>query len=146
MKHLRLAILALGLISILSADNAIAADTATIDVTAEVLGTCSFDTTAYTMDFGQIDPTGTGDVTATVDLAFTCTNGSGWTLQDVSGIQTMDDGGTNTLDYSIDAYTQAGTGSGATQSVTVTGRIADADYGTAVAANYSDTLTIDINP
>ena len=133
------------MITLLVTGNALSADTASIDVTAEVLGTCSFNTTSYTMDFGSIDPTSTGDITATVSLDFTCTNGTDWDLDDESGPQTMSDG-TNDLAYSIDAYNLSGTGSGASQVVDVTGRIADTDYGTAVASTYSDTLTINILP
>lgn len=146
MKCFKTVLQAILIICVLAMGNAFAQDTATIDVTAEVLGTCSFDTTSYSMDFGQIDPTGTGDVTANVTLSFTCTNGSGWTLDDVSGNQTMTDGGTNSLAYSIGGYTTSGTGTGNTQTVLITGSIADTAYGGAVAANYTDTLTININP
>ena len=145
MKRMKLVVLMVAMITVFATGNALSADTASIDVTAEVLGTCSFNTTSYTMDFGPIDPTSTGDIIATVNLDFTCTNGTDWDLDDVSGPQTMSDG-TNNLAYSIDAYTLTGNGLGVSQIVDVTGRIADTDYGTAVASTYSDTLTINILP
>ena len=106
----------------------------------------AFDVSEYNMNFGQIDPTGTGDVTSTVSISLTCTNGSGWTLNDVSGNQTMSDGGSNTLAYSIDGYSLTGLGTGNIQTFDITGRIADTAYGGAVAASYTDTLTISITP
>lgn len=145
MKKMKLAALALSLVGILAAGNATAADTATVDVSATILATCSFDTTSYTMAFGNIDPTDTGDKTASVNLALTCTNGTAWTLDDVSGAQTLTSG-SGPLAYSIDAYTLSGTGTGATQNVLVTGRITEANYEVAAADVYADSRTINVNP
>jgi hypothetical protein len=150
MKSIKLAVLTIALVGLFGVGNAFAAGQATINVSAEVLGTCSFTTSTYDMAFGQIDPTQTGPVTASVDLAFKCTKDTAWTLDDESlttaGTKTMTDGGANTLDYSIDSYTLDGTGDGTEQTVTVTGRILETDYATAVAGNYTDSFTIDINP
>lgn len=148
MKRMKLAALALSLVGILTAGNALAVDTATITVSANVLGTCSFDTAAYTMAFGAIDPLMAADATQTAALAFTCTNGSNWALDDVSGARSMAGAGANTLAYSIDAYAAnlTGTGTGLTQNVAVTARITQAQAGVALVDTYNDTVTINLNP
>lgn len=147
MKSIKLALLAIVLVGLFGVGNVFAAATATIDVSATVLGTCSFDTTSYTMAFGDIDPASSGDVTQTVDLIFTCSNGTTYTLDDISGPQSMT--GTvppGSLAYSIDGYNLSELGTGSSQTLTITGRIADTDYQVAAADVYTDTLTIDINP
>jgi hypothetical protein len=146
MKKMKLAALALSLAGILAAGNALALDTATISVSANVLGTCTFDTASYTMAFGAIDPLMAIDTTKDVNLAFTCTNGTNWALDDVSGSQTMTGSGANTLAYSIDSYSQAGTGTGATQNVAITGRITSLQAQAAAVDTYSDSLTLNLNP
>jgi hypothetical protein len=147
MQKMKLAALALSLVGVLAAGNAMALDTATINVSATVLGTCSFDTNTYAMAFGEIDPAGSGDKTASVNLAFTCSNGTTWALDDENGAKTMAGAFTATnMAYSIDGYTLSGLGNGSTQNVTVTGRIADTAYQVAAADVYTDSFTIDINP
>ena len=147
MKSIKLALLAIVLVGLFGVGNVFAAATATIDVSATVLGTCSFDTTSYTMAFGDIDPASSGDVTQAVDLIFTCSNGTTYTLDDISGTQSMTGAvPPGSLAYSIDGYTLSALGTGSSQTVTITGRIADTDYQVAAADVYTDTLTIDINP
>jgi hypothetical protein len=146
MKKMKLAALALSLAGILAAGNALALDTATISVSANVLGTCTFDTASYTMAFGAIDPLTAIDATKDVNLAFTCTNGTNWALDDVSGSQTMTGSGANTLAYSIDSYSQTGTGTGTTQNVAITGRITSLQAQAAAVDTYSDSLTLNLNP
>jgi hypothetical protein len=146
MKKIKLAAMALALFGILAGGNAFALDTATITVSANVLGTCTFDTTTYTMAFGAIDPLMAADATVNVGLAFTCTNGSNYALDDVSGIQTMTGSGANTLGYSIDPYALTGTGTGATQNVSILGRITSAQAQIAAVDTYNDSLTINLNP
>ena len=133
------------LVFVLVSVSAFAADTATVNVSAVVQGTCTFDTTAYNMNFPLIDGATTGDVTAAVNLAFTCSNGTPITLDDVSGAQTLVSGSGN-MAYAIDAYAAPATGTGATQNLAVTGRILEAVYSVAAADTYTDTLTININP
>lgn len=144
-KMMKLALLAL--VGVLAAGNAMAVDTATVDVSATVLGTCAFDTSTYNMAFGDIDPATSGDKTASVDLAITCSNGTTWTLDNEIGAKTMTGGFTGTsMTYSIDPYALSGVGTGTTQNVTVIGRIADTAYQVAAADSYADSFTIDINP
>jgi spore coat protein U-like protein len=147
MKRFRLMALALVLFAA-TATPVLSAGTATVNVTATVLGSCSFDTTTYTMAFGAIDPLAdAGDKTASINLAFNCSNGTPFSLGNVSGAQTLAGavaGGT--LPYSVNNYPLTGTGTGATQNLTITARIAELDYTTAPADSYTDTLTININP
>jgi len=134
------------LFGIFAAGNALAIDTANITVSANVLGTCTFDSNSYSMAFGAIDPLMAADATQAVSLAFTCTNGTNWALDDVSGVKTMAGSGANTLGYSIDAYTLAGTGTGATQNVAITGRITPAQASVAAVDTYNGALVINLNP
>lgn len=134
------------LIGLFAASSALAVDTANIAVSANVLGTCAFNTNAYTMAFGAIDPLMAADATNTVDLDFTCTSGTNWALDDVSGAQSMAGSGANTLAYSIDAYGATGTGTGASQLVSITGRITPAQAGVAAVDSYTDALVINLNP
>jgi len=154
MRSLKLTVLALSLIGIFGAGNTLAADTATINASATVLGTCTFDVATYDLAFGVIDQTtlGAADVTATANLEFTCSNGTVWTLDDETlsavGAKSMSGAVTaGSLAYQIDDdYTFTGTGTGLTQTVTVAGTILNADAAGAAADVYTDSFTIDINP
>jgi len=145
-KMMKLALLAL--VGVLAAGNAMAVDTATVDVSATVLGTCAFNTSTYNMAFGDIDPAIAGDKTASVTLDFTCSNGTTWTLTDASLLSPSMTGAftATSMAYSIDGYTTSGLGTGNPQTVTVTGRIADGIFQAAAADVYTDSFTIDINP
>ncbi len=145
MKSLKLAVLAIGLVGLFGVGNAMAADTATIAVSANVLGTCAFDTTAYTMDFGAIDPTGADDIVNT-NLAFTCTSGTNWALDDLDGPQVMNSVGGNALNYLITQTVTSGTGTGASESVLIKGTISTANKSGAAVDSYTDSLTINLIP
>ena len=130
------------------ASSAFAAGSTDLTVQANVLGTCSFDAAAYTMDFGNLDPAAAVNTNANATLDFTCANGTAYTIDDISGARTMA-GATDNLPYSIAAYATGGTGTGASQSVTLTGTVLAADYDIAsgrAAEAYSEVITININP
>ena len=147
MKRLTLAVLAISFASILAAGNALAADNADINVSATVLGACSFDAATFDLAFGDIDPTSLVDATASVDVEFTCSNGTDWTLDDVSGTHTTTGAvSADPLDYSIAAHATTGTGDGGTQAVTLDGTVAVADFSVATSDVYNDTINININP
>jgi len=147
MKKLILAALAICFVTILTAGNVLASDTADINVSATVLGTCSFDAGSFDLAFGNIDPASLVDATASVDVDFTCSNGTDWTLDDLSGTHTMTGAATaDTLDYSIAAHATTGTGTGSTQTVTLNGTVLVADFSAASSDVYSQTLNININP
>lgn len=146
MKTLKM--IGLALLFALVASTSFAAGSTDLTVQANVLGTCSFDAAAYTMDFGNLDPAAAVNTNITTQLGFTCSNGTGYTIDDISGASTMAGVGDN-LPYSIALYTLAGTGTGATQTVDLIGTVLAADYDIAsgrIAQAYSSTVTININP
>ena len=132
----------------LVASTSFAAGSTDLTVQANVLGTCAFNAAAYTMDFGNLDPAAAVDTNINTTLDFTCANGVNYTIDDISGARTMA-GATDNLPYSIAAYAVNGVGTGAAQSVTLTGTVLAADYDLAsgrAAEAYSETVTININP
>lgn len=134
--------LAFALVSV----SAFAADTASVDVSATVSPTCTFDATNFAMAFGAIDPTSAVDATATATVSFTCNTNDLITLDDLTGAYTMLSGA-DTLNYSIasGAIPTNGT-AGLSQSVTLTGTVAVADFQAAVAGSYTDAVAINILP
>lgn len=147
MKKLILAVLAISFASILATGNALAADNADINVSATVLGTCLFDAGSFDLAFGDIDPASAVDATASVDVQFTCSNGTDWTLDDVSGNRNMTGvANGDSLAYSIAAYGNTGTGTGSTQTVTLDGTVAVAAFQAVSSDVYTETITININP
>ena len=146
MKALKGIIIAI--VMTLVASTSFAAGSTDLTVQANVLGTCAFNAAAYTMDFGNLDPAAAVDRNATATLDFTCANGVNFTIDDISGGRTMT-GPTDTLAYNIAAYANTGVGTGAAQSVTLTGTVLAASYDLAsgrAAEAYSETVTININP
>ncbi|GAB4369036.1 MAG: spore coat U domain-containing protein [Deltaproteobacteria bacterium] len=140
----------------LGAGSAMAADTANVQVTATVVGSCSF-ATIPTVDFGNLDPTANVLVNApAVDLTFNCTTGVPYTLTDNKGgingslSSTLDDGSGNTIPYSLTYNNYAGVGAGAGVGneivSTLAGTIAANTYGGAPAGIYTDTIVFTINP
>jgi spore coat protein U-like protein len=143
----------LGLVLVLSGA-AMAGDSATVNVSANVVGTCKF-LTGGTMAFGDLDPSSGADKSATVTQpTFWCTKGSSYTISDDLGLyesgtqrRVKHASLTEYINYSMN-YTTTGTGSGRTSSATmnISGTITFADYRDASAGGYSDTVTLTINP
>lgn len=149
MKTLKLIVITM--MFALVATTSFAAGSTDLTVQATVLGTCSFNAAAYTMDFGSLDPAAAVNTNVTTTLGFTCSNGTTYTIDDISGGSTMAGVTTPavTLPYSIAAYTLTGTGSGAAQAVDLIGTVLAADYDIAsgqLAQAYTSTVTININP
>ena len=130
------------------ASTSFAAGSTDLTVQATVLGTCSFNAAAYTMDFGSLDPAAAVNTNATATLDFTCANGTAYTIDNVAGLRSMA-GATDNLPYTIAAYANIGTGNGLLQSVALTGTVLAADYditsGRAAEA-YAEVITINVNP
>jgi spore coat protein U-like protein len=146
--------------AILAVPAAIAATTTTtFNVTANVVATCAV--TATNLAFGNYDAASGTPTDATSTVNVTCTNNHGYTVDLNAGtgsgatvaVRRMTNGA-NTLDYSmftdaarstvwgdgtLSTSTQAGTGNGAAQALTVYGRIPTGQFVTAGA--YSDTVT-----
>jgi spore coat protein U-like protein len=138
----------------LSISSAFAAGTATLNVQANVVGNCKFNTASATMNFGALDPANTTDAAGTGALQFWCTKNATYTIADDGGAnksgtqRRLKDTGTNYINYSIGAYTTTGTGNGKTSPITLnlTGAVLNADYVNAAAGAYTDVVTFTINP
>lgn len=133
---------------------AFAADTASVAVSATVVGTCKFNS-GGTMAFGNLDPASGADVNATLTQpAFWCTKGSSYTLSDDDGL--YESGTTHRVKHAASAdyipytftYTSTGTGTGRTSPITmnIAGTIAGTDYVDAPVGGYADTVVLSVNP
>lgn len=146
----------LALALLLSAALAGGAHAATQDITvsANVVGTCRFDSAAN-VGFGLLDQTSVADATATGSLVFWCTQNTNYTLSDEANVGTADgvftgslvDGG-NSIPYELTYTNVSGPGAGKNSPITsvITGTIANADFVDAPAGTYSDTVTFTITP
>jgi len=131
-----------------------AGDTATVAVSANVVGTCKF-LTGGSVAFGDLDPSAGTDVNGTVvQPTFWCTKGSTYTITDDNG---LNESGTthqmkhatlaDTIPYTF-MYTAGGTGSGRNSTVTmnIASSVVGADYINVSAGGYADTVTLTIAP
>lgn len=146
MKNLKLAVLAITLIGIFGAGNALASDSTTVNVSATVTGSCSFDAASYDMAFGSIAVTDTGVKSATANVKFTCTNNTTYALTDYAGGRNMVGPASENLAYTIAAYTTTAVADGALTTVPLVGTIAQAAYQAASAGTYTETLVLNITP
>ncbi len=132
---------------------ALAGDTATVNVSATVVGTCKF-SSGGAVSF-TLDPSVAGPVNGTVSQPqFWCTKGASYTLSDDDGVNAS--GGTQRMKHATlneyipytFVYTTSGTGLGRTSPVTmdIASQVAFADFQDASAGNYTDTVTLTINP
>ncbi|MGE5188864.1 MAG: spore coat protein U domain-containing protein [Gemmatimonadota bacterium] len=145
---------------ILAAGAAAAADTATVAVSARVVGTCRFNSGA-TLAFGDLpfdtsgNALGIGPITTT--LSFWCTNGASYTITDdeglnevVAGSQSMNSttlGTTEYIPYSLTYSPATGTGLGPASPITLTlSGTVGAVYATNTPDTYTDTVTLTIDP
>jgi spore coat protein U-like protein len=135
---------------------AMAADNATVNVSANVVGTCKFDTKVGTLPFGDLDPAVGGNMNnlAATQPTFWCTKGSSYTITDDDGLhksgtthRMVGPSPTDLIPYTF-TYTASGTGQGKSTLTTmnIAGQILGADYINATAGGYSDTVTLSINP
>jgi spore coat protein U-like protein len=144
-------ILAAGMAAaVLAAPAAMAAGTHTLNVSATVNGTCSFDLPSSPMAFGAIDPAGVTPATATATVDFHCTTGQAYTVTLSGGGAYTLTSGLNSLPYTASITGGAsGTGTGmagAASSVSVGATIAVTDFAHANAGAYTGTLTLNVAP
>jgi len=153
MKKTLMAVVTIALVTMAGA--AMALDTATVAVSATVVGTCKF-TAGGSIPFGNLDPSvGTDQTPAVTQPTFWCTRGAGYTITDDDGLY---ESGPNLnrmkhgtlaeyIPYSF-TYTAAGTGAGPANilSMNIASTVLGADYINASAGSYSDTVTLTINP
>lgn len=153
MKRVILLGAAIALIAMAGA--AAAADSSNLTVTANVVGTCMFSSSAATLAFGALDQSLATPVNGTGSTQFWCTKGTA-----ASSI-TPDNGlhfsgsrrmalpaDADFIPYSLSLTPSSLMGNGKTtpNTLTIDGTIANADYINATAGNYSDTVVISINP
>lgn len=141
-------------VAVVAAQQGFAADTASVAVSAAVVGTCKFNS-GGAMAFGNLDPASGADVGATVTQPeFWCTKSSDYTLADDNGLN--ESGTTHRVKHASSAdyipytftYTSTGTGQGKNTPITmnIAGTIAGADYVDSPVGNYADTVVLSINP
>lgn len=133
-----------------------ASDTNTLTVTASVAGTCKFVSATSTLDFGALDPSNPVLVTGSGTTKFWCTkgvptatlaagNGAHWSG---TSRRMVGSAPTDLIPYSLtltpDGLPNAGPGS--PRSLAIGGQVLAADYTGATAGNYTDTVSITINP
>ena len=157
-------LVALAVWAALSAFSVYAAGSNTLSMSATVIGTCKVTTPPGILDFGNIDPSGASNITASTTFAIKCTKNT------VSTAATDDGGsnffGTKRMKHSVTAtaflpyavtyggdagFTGQGFGAAAlAHTVTVNGTITPAQFQnalvTAAGQVYSDTITITVNP
>lgn len=138
-----------------------AADGGVLAVSALVVSksNCKFNAGAMVLDFGNIDPAGGADVTATATKTFSCggsapdatfviSAGNGLYFDTGSLTRRMQhSGGAAHLPYSLTlSPTTATVPKNAIQTLTVTGKITQAAFQNALLGSYSDTVTITLTP
>jgi spore coat protein U-like protein len=133
---------------------ALAADTAVVDVSATVTGTCQFDSggsVSFALD-QSVGGLATGTVT---QPQFWCTRNTLYTITDDDGAH--ESGTTHQMLHTTIAgeyipytftYTATGTGNGPTNPITmdILSEIAETDYISVASGSYTDTVTLTINP
>ncbi|MDQ3259370.1 MAG: spore coat U domain-containing protein [Pseudomonadota bacterium] len=163
MKRGFLAVLGVGVA--LQALPAFGAGSNSLSMSATVVGTCKVITPPGVLDFGDIDPSGSSNVTATTTFAMKCTKSTVSTAGTDDGGLNLS-GGTKRMKHSVTAtaflpyavsysgaagFTGLGFGAAAlAQTITVNGTVTPAQYQnalvTAAGQLYSDTVIITVNP
>ena len=146
MKRMQLVVMAAAML--LMAGTAMAAGSATLNVTASVLGTCSI-AGPGTLSFGVLDPTVAGASAAanSAGISITCSNGTPFTVTSVSGNGGLLMAGANSFAYSLALPGGGvGTGTGVAVPFTVAGNIAAGAFFGKPADVYTDTVTLNITP
>lgn len=130
--------------------SAMAANTAAVAVSANVVGSCTI--AGGSIPFGNLNAAGAGVVNATVvQPQVNCSNGLNYTVTDDDGLNESGVNanrmafGANVIPYSF-TYTAAGVGTGALANMDIAASIAEADYLAKPVGNYSDTVTLTVTP
>ncbi len=135
-----------------------AGNTATVALTASVIGKCSVtqasgQTLVFTNTTGGIDTTLGTNATASTTITYKCTNGQApafaFTGANDSGGNHRLLNGINAIVYTVSSVSGgsgSGFGTGTDKTLTVNGTITSTQYSGAAAATYTDTLTVSITP
>ena len=125
-----------------------------VTISANIVGTCQFDSTTA-VAFGPLDQTVGTDATASGSVVFWCTKNALYTLSDEANVGTADGtfngtlvSGPDNIPYTLSYNNTSGAGLGKTSLITstISGTIANGDYVNAAAGNYTDTVTFTITP
>ena len=155
MKKLLSLAMVLGLVLLTGV--AFAADTNTVTVTANVVGTCRFNSGTSTLAFGALDPSSGAPATASASPTFWCTRNATYSVTDDDGLY---DTGPNAnrmqhattltefIPYTFTYSPTTGQGQGRTTNITlnISGTVAFADYQNSAAGDYADTVVLSITP
>ena len=156
MKKLLGLVMVLGLVLVLGRV-AMAADTNTVTVTANVVGTCKFNSATSTLAFGGLDPSTGLDVNASTSTTFWCTRNASYSISDDDGLNELvanqnrmqhTTTATEFIPYSFSYNPTTGTGLGRTSPITlaISGTVTFANYQNAAVGNYADTVVLSITP
>jgi spore coat protein U-like protein len=156
MKKLVGLMMVLGLVLGLGS-GAMAADSNTVTVTANVTGTCRFSSPTSTLAFGALDPGSGNPASAATTTNFWCTNGTAYTITDNDGLYFTGPNAnrmrhattlTQFIPYTFSYNPASGNGSGPGTPITLTisGSILFASYQNADPGDYSDTVVLSITP
>ncbi len=143
----------IGLITMVS--QALAADTGTVNINANVVGTCKFTTNTANISV-TLDPSQGGTQTGNGSLEFWCTKNASYTVTDDDGLHESGPNGNRVKHQSLNEYIPytfsysptSGTGNGPQTPITlsVSASFAQSDYTNASVGSYTDTVTITISP
>lgn len=132
----------------------------TLTVAATVISknNCKFRSGAATLNFGALDPGNTNDVTRTASMRFRCQGSAPmatFAFSTDDGLNESAPGATRMkhatenefLPYSLSLSPLSGTvPKGEEKTLTITGTVTSANYRSAYAGNYRDTVVISIAP
>ena len=137
--------LIIAIVMVLVATASFAADSATLNIQANVQGTCSFSAASTLLDFTNIDPTSGAPAIAATTIDYSCTNGVVYTLT-LPAAATIANG-LDTIGVNL-AYTDngTGTGSGLATTIDIDGTIPFANYSASPAGLYTGSVTLDVTP
>ncbi len=151
MKKTALVVVVMAVIALAGA--AMAADTNTLTVTANVVGTCKFNTATSTLNFA-LDPSIGTDVTANTSVTYWCTRGTTAGVTATQGAhwngttRQMLNGTTNYIPYTLalTGDTQIGSGPGTPLTLGISGTVLGTDYTGAAVGGYLDMVTLTVSP
>jgi spore coat protein U-like protein len=129
-------------------------DTRTIQVTANVRGSCRFESTPN-INFGDLDPALATDKDQAVDVNFKCTKGVAYQLTVGNGLSASGGrnrmksaSGTEYIPYDVTPKTLSGSGKGfgVSDTIQIKGSVKGPDYQNVISGAYADTVTLSIQP
>lgn len=145
-----------GILAILLPDQILLGADRALGVGVAAAGNCKFQASSVSLNFGSLDPALGRDVNVSAALTFKCTKGSSWMVTDDGGLQDVPAGAYRMRHTALAAYlpyrltytNATGTSQGANviETLTIDGLIRGADFVDAYQGNYTDTVTLTINP